>query len=95
MKKNPFTISYFVCPECSTEIPLPRLKGKSRKKQHIKTLYCTCCRTERDFTEYPEKDYYKTMAGDILQDKYRTKRNRRQERINEEMRRGNNTKKVS
>ena len=38
--------STFVCPECDTEIPLPREHCTQREKGHIKDLYCPKCKKE-------------------------------------------------
>ena len=67
MRKNPYSISQFVCSECGIIIPLPRFKGRKREKKHEKDIYCPNCRQERTFTEYREKDCYRTMAGELVE----------------------------
>ena len=57
--------SSFVCPECGTVIPLPRVKRR-REKGHVKTFYCYKCKADRDFQEVRYKDCFETVDGKIL-----------------------------
>lgn len=66
MRKNPYSISRFVCPVCDAIVPLPRFKGQRREKKHKKDIYCPKCKQDRVFVEYRDKDFYKTMEGGIL-----------------------------
>lgn len=66
MKRQKFTISYFVCPECGNIFPLPRKKSKKRNKGHIKDLYCVCCGEVVKTTEVREGDAYKRDDGSII-----------------------------
>ena len=50
-KRKAYLISNFVCPECGMIMPLPRPKGKQRKRGHIKDLWCPKCRCTRKFIE--------------------------------------------
>lgn len=65
MKKKYYPISNFVCPECETIVPLPRVK-KQREKKHIKDIYCPGCRKVRKFVEITRKDYYVTLEGNVI-----------------------------
>ena len=58
--------SLFVCPDCGTEIPLPRLHCAQRKKGHIKDLYCPVCKDIKEFREYKYKEFYKNLDGEII-----------------------------
>lgn len=41
-------ITYFQCPECLLEFPIPRKKERRREKGHIKDIYCPkCCTTTK------------------------------------------------
>lgn len=65
-RRDWYNISTFVCPECSTEMPIPRWHGHRREKGHIKDLYCPVCKTERKFKEYTYKQFYRTLDGDEI-----------------------------
>lgn len=58
--------STFVCPECDTEIPLPREHCTQREKGHIKDLYCPKCKKKQKFKEYNYKQFYKTLDGEVI-----------------------------
>lgn len=47
-------------------MPIPRRFGRFREKNHIKTMYCYKCDTERDFLENDEDKRY----SDALPDTY-------------------------
>lgn len=59
-------LSTFVCPECGSELQLPRRHGQLREQGHIKDIYCPVCKTERKFKEYTHKQFYKTLDGDVI-----------------------------
>jgi len=62
--RSEYIISILVCSCCKGEFPIPRRKSHRREKDHIKTLYCPVCKTEREFTEYNERNFYKNLNGD-------------------------------
>jgi hypothetical protein len=66
MRKLPYTISNFVCLECGTTMPLPRIHGSQRKKGHIKMLECPVCKKQQPFREFSYKSHYKTLSGEII-----------------------------
>ena len=68
-KKKRSTISNFICPECGLEFPIPRKIGQQREKGHIKDLYCPICNKIQKFTEYTYKQSYKTLEGEIIEEK--------------------------
>jgi predicted RNA-binding Zn-ribbon protein involved in translation (DUF1610 family) len=51
-----YTISYFTCPECGMEIPLPRPNGRKRKRGHIKDLFCPRCGKIQKTLEHKAED---------------------------------------
>lgn len=63
-RKKYFTISRFICLNCGTIIPLPRLKSEQRELGHIKTMYCPICKDVKDFKEYREGQAIKTLKGE-------------------------------
>ena len=67
MKKHRFiSTSVFDCPDCKNSIPLPRIKGRSRKKKHEKTIWCPFCKKEKIMIEYREVDFHKNYYGEII-----------------------------
>ena len=60
------TISRFVCPECETEIPLPRIHGKQREKNHTKDIYCFKCNKVQKFKEVKYNEFHRTMSGERI-----------------------------
>lgn len=57
MGRKQFTISNFYCLDCGNEIALPRNRGHQREKNHIKHIYCICCKAETKHLEKREKDF--------------------------------------
>ena len=69
--RSKYTISTLVCSSCKVEFPIPRRKSHRRGRNHIKTLYCPVCKTEREFKEYNnERNYYKNLNGDEINSIY-------------------------
>ena len=58
-----YTISRFICPNCSSVLPLPRTKKK--EKNHIKTLYCYKCKEVVGMTEVRSFDFMDKMSEEI------------------------------
>jgi hypothetical protein len=58
MKRQEYTISYFVCPGCNNLFPIPRKKSRKRNKGHIKNLYCVFCGEIVKTMEVREGDTY-------------------------------------
>lgn len=58
IRKQRFTVSTFICPECGLEFPLPRLRAKQRECGHIKDLYCPRCRKVVKFEERKYNQFY-------------------------------------
>lgn len=69
MRKKKYVVSYFVCPECSLEMPLPRMFSKMRKRGHIKDIYCPNCQKITKFVEIGQHDFYKNMDGEVCVNK--------------------------
>ena len=65
-KRRNMINSDFICPECGTVIPLPRIHGRRREKNHIKDLYCPRCKEVRKFKEISKKDYYVNGNGEVV-----------------------------
>ena len=61
-RRDWYNISTFVCPECSTEMPIPRWHGHRREKGHIKDLYYPKCKKIHKFN----KQFYKTLDGELI-----------------------------
>lgn len=59
-------ISYFVCQNCGTQMPIPRDSGKQRKHGHIKHIWCPCCKKKMKFKEIKHNENYKTMSGELI-----------------------------
>ena len=55
MNKNKYSISRFECPDCGSNMFVPRQKSRKRKNGHVKDLYCPNCKEEKKMIE--EKDY--------------------------------------
>lgn len=66
MKRQEYTISYFICPECGNSLPLPRKKSKKRDKGHIKTLFCVYCGKVTETIEVRKGDAYVRNNGNII-----------------------------
>ena len=66
MKQQQYNISYFMCPECSNVLPLPRKKAKRRNKGHTKHLYCVFCRKVVETTEIRHGDMYVRDNGNVI-----------------------------
>ena len=65
MKRQTFTISQFLCPECNGIIPLPRVK-RNREKGHIKDLYCPWCKTVQKTKEYKINQLIMNSLGELI-----------------------------
>lgn len=65
-RRDWYNISTFVCPECGSEMPIPRWHGRRREKGHIKDIYCAKCKKIQKFKEYNNKECYKTLDGEVL-----------------------------
>lgn len=61
-----YVISNFICPCCGGSFPLPRMKGQTRNKGHVKDLWCPNCKKIVKTTEIRDRDVYRNMAGEIL-----------------------------
>jgi hypothetical protein len=57
-RKTNYNISYFICPCCGNNLPLPRPKNRRRTKGHIKHLYCVFCDKVVKTTEVRNGDCY-------------------------------------
>lgn len=55
MNKNKYSISRFECPDCGSNMFVPRQKSRKRKNGHVKDLYCPNCKEEKKMIEV--KDY--------------------------------------
>ena len=44
-------ISWMVCDRCHRTVPIQRKRGRSRKRGHIKTLWCPWCRRKTQHIE--------------------------------------------
>ena len=65
-RRDCYNISTFVCPDCGTEMPIPRWHGRRREKGHIKDLYCPKCKKTQKFKEFNNKECYKTLDGEVI-----------------------------
>ena len=65
-RRDWYNISTFVCPDCGTEMPIPRWLGRRREKGHIKDLYCPKCKKIQKFKEFNNKECYKTLDGELI-----------------------------
>lgn len=55
-----FNMSRFFCTECGNEgVPCFRNGGQQRKSGHLKKLYCTHCKAEKNFVEIKDKGEYR------------------------------------
>ena len=66
MKRQKFTISYFVCPECGNVLPLPRPLSRKRNKGHNKWLDCAFCKKKVNTTEVRKGDAYVRDNGNVI-----------------------------
>ena len=66
-QRRNFKISYLKCTVCGSIMPIPRRFGRFREKNHIKTMYCYKCDTERDFLENTEDERYSDELPDIYE----------------------------
>ena len=66
MKRQKYTTSYFICPECGGTFPLPRKKSKRRDKGHIKDLYCVYCGKVVKTTEVRCGDAFVKDDGNVI-----------------------------
>ena len=66
MKRQKYNISYFICPECGSSMPLPRKKSRRRDKGHVKDLYCVFCNKVVKTTEVRQGDAYVTLDGSVI-----------------------------
>lgn len=66
MKRQKYTISYFICPECGNITPLPRKKSSKRNKGHIKDLFCIRCNEIVKTMEVREGDAYVKYDGSVI-----------------------------
>ena len=57
-RQRAFTISDFICPECTQSFPIPRRCGKARERGHVKTIWCPFCGHKTQMVEIRENDYY-------------------------------------
>ena len=61
--------SCLICLKCGCKMPILRRMDALRGKNHIKTMYCFCCKTEGDFIENYEEvgsnsvNTFKTMGN--------------------------------
>lgn len=67
-KRKVHVTSYFVCTKCGMELPLMRIHGELREKNHIKDIYCPVCKDTEKFQEIGHNGFYKSMDGTILCD---------------------------
>jgi hypothetical protein len=66
MKRQKYTISYFVCPECNNVLPLPRKRSSKIDKGHIKDLFCVYCNKVVKTTEVRQGDAYVRLDGSVI-----------------------------
>lgn len=66
-QRRNFKISYLRCTVCGSIMPIPRRFGRFREKNHIKTMYCYKCDTERDFLENDEDKRYSDAFPDTYE----------------------------
>lgn len=52
-----FTISKFICSQCSGANFLPRKTSKQRERGHLKRIYCVKCKEEVNHIEHREFDW--------------------------------------
>lgn len=64
--RNGYITSTLICPKCGRKFPIPRWRGRARKRGHIKTVWCPYCRKMEDMREYRYGDFYKTMSGEVI-----------------------------
>lgn len=57
MKKQQYTVSTCVCPNCGLRFPIPRKKSKARESKHQKHIWCPHCKEVHNFTEYRFNDF--------------------------------------
>lgn len=50
-------ISYLICPRCGNSFPIPRNKGRQRKKNHIKDIWCPFCGRVEKMKEIRYNDF--------------------------------------
>ena len=66
-----YTISKCVCTECGLVFPIPRKKGATREKGHIKSMWCISCKAIKEFYEIRECDLELQIAEQGIEGKAR------------------------
>ena len=66
MTRRNYVISNFICSECGITVPLPRNHGRQREHGHCKDMWCPSCMKESKFKEIRYKEFYRSMAGELL-----------------------------
>lgn len=61
-----FNISFCECPDCHREFPIPRIKGRSRERNHRKDIYCPFCKKKVTMTEHRFNDFNRNGLGELL-----------------------------
>lgn len=51
------TLSDLYCEKCGLKMTVPRQRGNTREKGHLKTMYCVICKVETQFLEVRQRDY--------------------------------------
>ena len=67
MTRRNFVISRFICMDCGTIVPLPRKLSRQRNHGHCKDMWCPGCMAESKFKEIRYKEFYMTMAGEVIE----------------------------
>lgn len=57
MKRQSYTISTCICPDCGLKFPISRKKAEAREKGHHKYIWCPNCKERKNFEEYRCNDY--------------------------------------
>ena len=66
MRKHNMVYSHCVCPICGNAMVVPRIVGRSRKKNHKKDMWCPFCKKMNTMIEIRSTDAYKNMAGELI-----------------------------
>ena len=66
MKRKNYVQSIFVCKECGMNIPLPRIHGRQREKNHVKDIYCPRCKKVSKFKEVRYKEFFINLDGQVV-----------------------------
>jgi uncharacterized protein CbrC (UPF0167 family) len=66
-------ISEMICVDCGQASPIPRQKGRLRKQNHVKDMYCPFCKKDTKHVEKKENGWDRENNKVNLEDLYTEK----------------------